>query len=582
MSSSPSPRRTIWLWGGLAVGLILLGVGAVVVLRPGRDEGSIGQTPPTDAMPGLAAEVRMTDVSATSGITFRHDDGGSGEKYIVENVSAGLALLDYDRDGLIDIYFVNGAPLPPRKADPTIANALYRNEGNLRFRDVTREAGVGDIGFGVGVTVGDYDNDGDPDIYVNNFGPNVFYRNNGDGTFDDIADRSGVACGNRVGAGASFLDRDADGLLDLYVANYVDFRVQNNIRRSIDGFRSYPGPLCYESVADVLYANNGDGTFTDVSRQSGIGRTASNGMGMVCADYDNDGDTDVFVLNDVVGNHFFENDGSGRFEEVGMFLGLAYNHAGSAMASMGVDCADYDNDGWLDFFTTCYSDESPVLYRNLEGRFFEDVTSATGAGAGAEPHVNWGTAFADFDNDGDRDLFVAHGHLDQNVHRWDADTAFRVRNLLLLNSSDGGFVDVSDGCGDGLDAVESSRGMGLDDLDNDGDSDVVILNSRAGATVLRNDTENVNHWIQVELRGTTVNSDGVGSQVRVTACGRTQLDEVHSGRGYQSHHGMRLYFGLGDCDRVDEIEVRWLGGGTQIIKEVEADQLVVVVEGRHR
>ncbi len=558
--------------------MVLGGVGTVV-LRRDTHEGPTGQSQPVDVRPQQQINrIHLADATEVSGITFRHDDGGSGEKYIVETVAAGLALFDYDGDGLIDIYFVNGAPLPPRKADPTVTNALYRNEGEFHFRDVTDEAGVGDPGFGLGVTVGDYDNDGDPDLYVNNFGPNVLYRNNGDGTFDDVTHQARVSCGNCVGAGACFLDADGDGLVELYVANYVDFQVENHVLRMQDGIPSQTGPLCYEPVADVLYSNNGDGTFTDVSHQSGVGRVASNGMGMVCADYDNDGDTDVFVVNDLEGNFLFENDGSGHFEEIGMMLGLGYNFEGVPTGSMGVDCGDYDSDGWLDFFMTCYSRELPILYRNQEGGRFCDVTSVTGAGTGSEPHVNWGTAFADFDNDGDRDLFVAHGHIDPDVHRWDSTMAFRVRNMLLENSGDGNFVNVSDHCGDGLEPVESSRGIGAEDLDNDGDSDVVILNSRAGATILRNDTETSNHWLQVELRGKRANRDGIGSHVRVTAGGRMQLAEVHSGRGYQSHHGMRLHFGLGACVHVERIEVRWLGGGTQIVEDVEADQLVVIVE----
>ena len=517
-------------------------------------------------------------MTATTGITFRHDDGGSGEKYLAESVSAGLATFDFDGDGLIDIYFVNGAPLPPRNADPTITNALYCNEGDFQFREVTLEARVGDRGFGLGVAVGDYDNDGFPDLYVNNFGPNVLYRNNGDGTFSDVTELAGVACGNQLGAGACFLDANGNGLLDLYVANYVDIQIENHVRRMINGVPAYPGPLCYEPIADVLYVNNGDGTFTEVSQESDIGRVARNGMGMVCADYDNDGDTDIFVANDGDGNLFFENDGSGRFTEVGIFLGTAYNFSGSPLASMGVDCGDYDNDGWLDFFMTSYSRQLPVLYRNQKGKALEDVTVGTRAGAGLEPHVTWGTAFVDFDHDRHLDIFVAVGHVDHEVDRWDANTAFRVRNVVLHNSGNGRFVNVSGDCGSGLDPVESSRGIGVDDLDNDGDADVVILNSGAGPTIVRNDTVNENHWIQIELRGTQANRDGVGSHVRVTADGVTQLAEVHSGRGYQSHHGTRLHFGLGNCSRVERIEVRWLGGSSQIIEDVEADQRVVVVE----
>jgi hypothetical protein len=571
-------QRAARPWLGRVIGVVMLGTGAAFVLCLGCNSESMKQTTITEPTPGQPRHVHLTDVTEESGITFQHDDGGSGKKYLVEAVSAGLALFDYDGDGLIDIYFVNGAPLPPRGPDPMVTNALYRNKGDLRFRDVTREAGVGDPGFGLGVTVGDYDNDGDLDLYVNNYGPNVLYCNNRDGTFEDVTDRAGVACGDLVGAGACFLDVDADGLLDLYVSNYVDIQIEDDFERTIYGFPSYPAPSYFEPIPDVLYSNNGDGTFIDVSEESGVGQVAGSGMGMICADYDNDGDSDIFVVNDGMDNFFFENDGSGHFEEVGIFRGLAYNFSGLPLANMGVDCADYDCDGWLDFFSTCYSTEVPVLYRNQEGRFFEDVTSATGAGIGSEPHVNWGTAFADFDNDGDRDLFIGVGHLEQEVHRWAANTAFRVRNMLMLNAGNGKFFDVSDRCGDGLEPVESSRGVGVDDLDNDGDLDVVVLNSLAGPTILRNDTDNTNHWIQIKLQGKRANRDGVGSQVRVTAGGRTQLDEVHSGRGYQSHYGMRLHFGLGDCDHVERIEVRWLGGNTQVIEDVEADQLVVVVE----
>jgi hypothetical protein len=380
-----------------------------------------------------------------------------------------------------------------------------------------------------------------------------------------------------VGAGVSFLDADGDGNLDLYVANYIDFRFDNHVRRTIDGFPCYPGPLDFEPVADVLYHNNGDGTFTDVSQQSGIAREAGTGMGMVCLDFDNDHDTDIVVVNDETGNFLFENDGLGNFTETAVFQGLAFNLEGRPLGNMGVDCADYDNDGWLDLFTTCYSREMPVLYRNLGG-IFEDVTLASGAGSGAMPHVNWGTGFADFDHDGDRDLFVACGHLDQQVHLWDPSTSFRVRNLLLVNRGDGTFADISDRCGDGLEPVESSRGLGIDDLDNDGDLDIVVLNSRAQSHVLRNDTDNDRHWIEIRLIGTRSNRSGVGAQVRVTADGVTQLAEVHCGRGYQSHHGQRLHFGLGSCSQIDRIEVRWVGGGTDLIENVSADQLFTITQ----
>jgi len=428
--------------------------------------------------------IYLRDVTGQTGITFRHTDGSSGRRYIVETVTAGLALFDYDGDGRIDVYFLNGAPLSGTEVDLPPRNALYRNEGAWKFTDVTDEAGVGDTGFGLGVAVADYDNDGDPDVYVNNYGPNVLYRNNGDGTFTDVTERAGVACGNKAGAGACFLDADKDGDLDLYCANYVRFTYQNHVHPFVDGYPRYAGPKDYDPEPDVLFRNNGDGTFTDVSVESGIAAHEGTGMGMVCADYDNDGDTDVMVLNDVRGNFLFQNDGTGKFEEVGLFTAFAFNADGMELGSMGIDCGDYDNDGWLDLFMTSYSSELPVLYHNTQDGFFEDVTRATGAGIHAYPYVNWGVGFVDFNNDGHRDLFIACGHLQDNVHLYDDTTSYKVRNLVLLNTAQGEFLNVSDRAGDGLLPVHASRGAAFDDLDNDGDVDAVILNSREKPTIL--------------------------------------------------------------------------------------------------
>lgn len=520
----------------------------------------------------------LHEVTPQTGITFRHTDGSGGQRYIVETVASGLATFDYDGDGWIDIYFLNGRPLRGSPPDPKARNALYRNLGGLRFADVTDQAGVGDAGYGLGVCVGDYDNDGWPDIYVNNYGPNVLYRNRGDGTFADVTDHAGVARGHKVGAGACFLDMDADGDLDLYAANYVHFTYENHVARTVDGFAQYAGPKDYPPEPDNLFRNNGDGTFTDVTAASGIGAVAGTGMGMVAADYDNDGDTDIFVLNDVSRNFFFRNDGRGHFTEDGIAVGLAFNFHGHELGSMGVDCGDYDNDGWLDFLQTSYQAELPVLFRNRGDGTFDDVTVETGAGAGSFPYVKWGVGFVDFDNDGFRDLFILCGHLQDNIELWDDTTSYLCRPVLLRNTGEGKFVNVSDEAGDGLRVEVVGRGAAFEDLDNDGDIDVVILSSRRPAVILRNDSHTGNHWLQIELRGRRGSRDGVGAQVRVVADQLSQLAEVHSGRSYQSHFGSRLHFGLGRHAHVDRIEIRWLGGTTQVLRDIPADQRIVVFE----
>lgn len=529
-----------------------------------------------------ACPVLLHDVSDETGIDFVHTDGSSGSRYIPETVTAGLATFDYDGDGLIDIYFLNGAPLRGAEYAETPSNELWRNVGDWRFVEVTTPAGVGDTGFGLGVATADYDNDGDQDLYVNNYGPNVLYRNNGDGTFAEVTNTAGVGCGDKVGAGAVFLDANVDGLLDLYAANYVDFTYENHITHAQHGYPEYAGPRDYEPVPDVLYQNNGDGTFSDVSDVSGIRDHAGSGMGMVAADFDADGDTDIFILNDVAGNFLMVNDGQGHYEEMGLLAGTAYNTYGEALGSMGVDCADYNNDGRLDFFMTSYQGELPVLYRNVGNGVFEDVTLASKIGEGAFPYVNWGVGLVDFDNDGLRDAFIANGHLQDQIDKYDDSTAYEARNVVQLNSGNGQFQNISDQCGDGLAPVRSSRGTAFDDLDNDGDIDAVVLNSRRRPTVIRNESSSSRHWLQIRLRGTTDNRDGVGAHVCVSAGPLKQMTEVHSGRGYQSHWGMRLHFGLGAQERVDRVEVRWLGGETDVFEDLEADRRIILTQGSGR
>ena len=565
------PRSNSWRICGTLAGLVAVAalVGGLACLR---------QSPP-------AAEVfpiQFRDVTNDSGITFLHTDGSSGQRYIVESMSTGIATFDYDGDGLIDVYFPNGAPLPGARYDKLPQHALYRNLGDWRFLEVTDQAGVPATAFGLGITIGDYDADGWPDIYLNNFGPGILFHNNGDGTYHDVTQAAGVAVGSRVGAGVCFLDVDGDGLLDLYVGNYIHLDLSKHVPRTSDGHPSYPSPKEYEPLPDTLYRNNGDGTFADISQPSGIARHAGRSMGMVCADADSDGDTDVFVLNDVQQSFFFQNDGHGQFEEIGLQNGVAVGGSGEPMANMGVDCGDYDNDGCLDFYSTNYQTQWPMLLRNLGLGQFEDVTRMTGAGDGCYPLVNWGCGLVDFDNDSRRDIFIGNGHIEDNIDQRDATTCYRCRNIVLRNDASGKFVNVSQPSG--LDALppHSARGVAFDDLDNDGDVDVVVLNSRERPTLLRNrdrEQRGENHWLQLRLLGVRTNRDGVGARVRVTCGDFVLLDEVHSGRGYQSHWGSRLQFGLGRHDHVDRVEVRWIGGGVDVWNGLPADRLLTLVEG---
>ncbi len=528
--------------------------------------------------------IQLTDVTSRTGITFRHDDGSRGGYYIVEAMSAGLALFDYDQDGDQDIFFLNGTPIDPAKSstapgDRTIGCELYRNDGGWKFTNVTQAAGVGFRGAALGVAVGDYDRDGDPDLYLNNYGPNVLYRNDGDGTFTDVTNEAGVGNGHRVGAGAAFLDIEGDGDLDLYVANYIQFRPADHVPRTRQGYPVYGSPADYPSDSDTLFRNNGDGAFTDISREAGIDDQAP-GMGMVCADYDQDGDTDIFVASDGQANVLYQNDGKGHFQDVALLAGFAYDLAGKPHAGMGVDCADYDQDGRLDLHVTSFQAELATLYRNAGDGFFEDVTIPSGAGNGTRAPVTWGNAIVDLDNDGHRDLLMAAGHLNDLQNKFDQSTDYEVPKIVLRNLGNGRFANVSDQSGNGPLVARSSRGLAVDDLDNDGDLDAVVLNSRREPTLLRNDSPRKHHWIQIKLQGVNTNRDALGARVELMSGKWQSVDEVHSGRGYQSHFGTVLHFGLGKISHLDKISVHWLGGKAETWTNIPCDQRLVLVEGQ--
>lgn len=520
--------------------------------------------------------IRLDDVTADSGVTFVHSDGHSGRRYIPETVTSGAASFDYDEDGRIDIYLGCGAALPG--AHPgRVADALLRNLGGFKFRDASTAAGVDDDGFTVGMTAGDYDNDGFQDLYLSRFGTNRLFRNMGDGTFLDVTATAGVGRGEKLGAGVTFLDADDDGDLDLFVANYVRFSLETHVVVREDGADRYAGPRSYPLEMHDFFLNEGDGHFTDATTASGIGLHPGSGMGVVAGDVDDDGDTDLFVLNDVHRNFLFRNDGDGRFQEDGLAAGCAFNGAGDELGSMGVDAGDFDNDGWNDFIVTTYEGESPVLYRNDRG-VFEDVTSRVNAGDGMVPHVAWGVGLVDFDNDGWRDIFYACGHLQDSLDAPGRPTAYRIANTLLQNR-EGRFRNVSRNAGSGLLPVASSRGAAFDDFDADGLVDAVILNAREGPTLARNTSPSPGNWLDVRLVGTHGSRDAVGATVRIESDRGTIFAEVLNGRGYQGYFGRSLHFGVGKAERV-RVRVDWMGGASTEIDDVACGRHLTIVEPR--
>ena len=524
------------------------------------------------------AQLRFTDVTARTGIRFRHEDGRSGARYFLETLGAGAAWFDYDQDGDIDIYFVNGADLPGRESDVTPTNELYRNDGDGIFTDVTDKAGVGDMGYGFSCAVGDYDNDGFPDLYITNFGRNALYRNNGDGTFTDVTMPSGVG-DSSWGASAAFADYDNDGHLDLFVANYVQFDIENNPKCGTIGVRTHCGPGAFQGTASVLYRNNGDGTFSDVTEDAGVWNPNGKGMGVNWCDYDNDADLDLFVANDKVEDWLYRNDGDGTFKDVGLTSGVALNEMGAPYSSMAPVFGDIDNNGWFDLAITNFQDEPNSVYYNDGDGFFSDITYRSGIGAPSLTRLTWGADFADLDNDGWLDLFVVTGHLEENVHLLNPTTTYPQQNQLFSNRGDRTFDDVSDSSGGGLLLKKVSRGVAFGDYDNDGDVDILVTNSYQTPDLLRNDTANQNHWLVFATVGTRSNRSGIGARVKVTASGTVQMREVKSGGSYPSHSDMRLHFGLGESGVAAHVEIRWPSGLIEHYEDVETDQFLIATEG---
>ncbi len=529
-----------------------------------------------------AAPIRFRNATEASGIRFVHTDGSSGQRYIVETVSCGLGLIDFDNDGWLDILFLNGEPLPgtAKPAKPPTC-ALYHNNRDGTFTDVTAGSGLDQPGYAMGCAVADFDNDGFEDIFITYFGYQRLYRNNGNGTFTDVTKKAGLEDASLkqwIGGGCLFLDYDRDGKLDLLSSWYLKFDLAAHKPLLNGGIPGYYSPKNYPGCPSKLYHNNGDGTFTDVSDKSGIGKYVGYGMGIVSADFDGDGWPDIYVGNDVMENFLFHNKQDGTFEEIGTTAGVAYDQYGDPQGTMGVNVGDYDGDGRFDILVTDYTDQVTTLYRNMGKLQFQDVTVQTGAGVGSRPKVKWGCSLADFDNDGVPEVFTAAGHLQDTVEQYDKTSTYKERSILLQQRN-GRFVDVTDSSGDLAKLIESSRGAVIGDLNNDGKPDIVLLNARARATVLINETETKNHWALLKLVGTKSNRSAVGAFAAVTAGGRPQIDEVMAGRSYQSAEDLRLHFGLGTNSMIDRLEVRWPSGTTNVWTKVAADRVIRLLEG---
>jgi hypothetical protein len=522
---------------------------------------------------------QFTDITAQAGITFKHVFSPE-KKYIVESMSGGVALFDYDNDGYLDIYFVNSLTVDLATKHQKTKSALYHNNGDGTFTDVTDKAGVGDVGFGMGVAVGDYNNDGFDDLYVTCLGQNHLFKNNGNGTFTDVTTKAGVG-DPRWSTGAAFVDYDNDGKLDLFVSNYIDFdldRLPEFGKGHTCQFKGVPvqcGPRGLPGAGDSLYHNNGDGTFTDVSKKAGVSDpNGYYGLGVICSDFDDDGFVDIFVANDSTPNFLYHNNGDGTFKEIGFTSGTAVNGSGSEQGSMGVTVGDYDHHGKLDLFITNFDDEYNILYHNDGHNGFTDVSYAAKVAEVSLPYVGWGTKFFDYDNDGWVDLFVANGHAyPQRDH-------YRQRELLHHNNRDGTFSEVAAQMGSALMQERAGRGVAFGDIDNDGDIDIVVNDLDGSPQLLRNDGGNSNNSVLIKTVGVNSNRDGIGARVKVVSGDLTQIDEVRSGGSYLSQNDLRLHFGLEKRTTVDLIEVRWPSGVIDRITGLSANRILTIKEGK--
>jgi hypothetical protein len=502
-----------------------------------------------------------------TGIDFIHSIGDDELTNIVESSGGGASFLDYNQDGYIDLYICSGTWLEglsdgPKPDNPP-GNHLYRNRQDGTFEDVTKKAGVGGPWYTMGATVGDFNNDGYPDLYLSNYGPNVLLKNNGNGTFSDVTKRANVG-GDEFSVGAVWLDYDNDGLLDLYVGNYVNFDPEYKYFYAPDGF---PGPMAYDSEKDVLYHNEGDGIFKDVTESMGIIDVDGRAMGVGAADYDMDGFVDIYVANDHTLNYLFHNEGGKRFTDRGTMTGTAFSQAGEATVSMSVDFADFNNDGLLDMFVS--DDTYCSLYKNEGNGVFSDKSYISGLATVCAQFVGWSSSFVDYDNDGDVDIFKTNGALKH---------LYGHEDQLLENIGGEKFVDVSLERGEYFKKEYVGRGACIGDYDNDGDMDVLIVNLNDSCRFLRNNKGNQNNWLILNLIGTSCNRDGIGARIKISSDGKEQITQKKSTTGYLSQNDPRIHFGLGKSEMVERIEINWPSGKVQVLENVSANQILEVKE----
>ena len=556
--------------------------------RTGRtySGADLGRKPPAPG-PQAPSTVTFTDITTVSGISFKHAASVTSQKYLLEAMGGGVALLDYDSDGRLDIYFTNGArlsdPMPggalPDKQDAKYWNRLYHQKADGKFEDVTEKAGVRGAGYSMGAAAGDYDNDGWTDLFVTGYGSNILFRNRGDGTFEDVTKRAGVA-GTGWSTSAGWLDYDRDGRLDLFVARYMEWDFKLGALYCGDprpGFRAYCHPDNFKGASNLLFRQKPDGTFEDVTARSKIYDAEGKGLGVAFADFDDDGWTDIFVANDSVRQSLYRNRGDGTFEDVALMAGAGFDENGKTFAGMGVDAADYDNDGHMDVVITALSNETYPLFRNNGDGTFTYATGPSAVGQITLLYTGWGTRFIDADNDGWRDIFVAQGHVLDTIEKTHSYLKYRQSPLLMRNTGKG-FVNVSATAGQAFAGGLSARGAAFGDLDNDGDTDVVLCVLDGAPVVLRNDGTR-NHWLGVTLSGAKSNRQGTGARVTVVdSAGRKQVTDASTAGSYLSSNDRRLIFGLGAASGVRYVEVRWPGNKSQRVNNPQFDRYLTINE----